>query len=40
LRAALSVLALFSLLAVCFTYSIPRRQPGAQPVIPDHVDHT
>jgi MFS family permease len=36
LRAALSVLALFSLLALCFTYSIPRRQPGAQPVIADH----
>ena len=38
LRAALSVLALFALLAECFTYSIPRRQPGAQPVIADRAD--
>jgi hypothetical protein len=36
LRAALASLAVFALLAVCFTYRIPRRQPGAQPVSTEH----
>jgi MFS family permease len=31
LRAALSVLAIMALLALCFSYGLPTRQPGAQP---------
>jgi MFS family permease len=38
LRAGLSVLALFSLVAVCFTYSIPRRQPGAETASTDSTE--
>jgi hypothetical protein len=36
LRAALASLAIFALLGVCFTYRLPRRQPGAPPESTDN----